>query len=534
MAGGENNEEPISLFYSYSHRDEAFRDELETHLSFLRRSKLIAGWHDRMIGAGDEWKRQIDSQLAAADVILLLVSADFIASDYCWGEEMAKALARHQLGEARVIPVILRPCRWQNTPLGSLQAVPKDGKPVSAWPNHDEAFDQIATAIERTIAEVRRQRQREAERLRRQTEEERKRAEACRAAEEKQREAERLRQQQAARSAAEVGAAGARQAGGEDEGGRRQRLRVSAAIGLVALAVGGAVFALSERQPKRPVVVAPKEEEKAQAAAPAPSPVAKAQPLKPLDSFADCPDCPQMVVIPAGSFMMGSPDSEAGRDSDEGPQQKVTIRPFAIGKDEVTFDQWDACVATGGCSGYKPADNDWGRGRQPVINVSWQDAQAYVSWLAQQTGKPYRLPSEAEWEYTARAGTTTPFALPAPKGSIDIAGNGLANCNGCGSQWDNKRTAPIGSFPTNAWGLYDMHGNVWEWVEDIYHNNYQGAPADGSAWTDGEGKKSSRDRVNRGGSWVSIPGGLRSANRDGNGPGYRSYSLGFRVARTLD
>jgi TIR domain len=130
MAGGEHQEKRISLFYSYSHRDEVLRGELEAHLSFLRRSKLIAEWHDRMIGAGEEWKGQIDRQLAEADIILLLVSADFIASDYCWGEEMTKALARHQLGEARVIPVILRSCRWQKTPLGSLQAVPRDGKPV--------------------------------------------------------------------------------------------------------------------------------------------------------------------------------------------------------------------------------------------------------------------------------------------------------------------------------------------------------------------------------------------------------------------
>ena len=193
MADGAHQEKPISLFYSYSHRDEAFRGELEAHLSFLRRSKLIAEWHDRMIGAGDEWKGQIDRQLAAADIILLLVSADFIASDYCWGEEMTKALARHQLGEARVIPVILRPCRWQRTPLGSLQAVPKDGKPVSEWPNHDAAFDEIAAAIERTIADLQQQRRRAGEQAQQQTQEARKRAEAKarQAAEEQQRDARR-------------------------------------------------------------------------------------------------------------------------------------------------------------------------------------------------------------------------------------------------------------------------------------------------------------------------------------------------------
>lgn len=203
MAGGAHQEKPISLFYSYSHRDEALRSELEAHLSFLRRSKLIAEWHDRMIGAGDEWKGQIDRQLAAADIILLLVSADFIASDYCWGEEMTKALARHQLGEARVIPVILRPCRWQRTPLGSLQAVPKDGKPVSEWPNHDAAFDEIAVAIERTIADLQQQRRRAGEQAQQQVEEARKRAEAKahQAIEEQQREAQQREQGEARRAA---------------------------------------------------------------------------------------------------------------------------------------------------------------------------------------------------------------------------------------------------------------------------------------------------------------------------------------------
>jgi TIR domain/NB-ARC domain len=154
MVGGSHQEKRISLFYSYSHRDEVLRDKLDTHLAFLRRSERITEWHDRKIGAGNDWRGQIDRRLAEADIILLLVSADFIASDYCWGEEMTKALERHQLGEARVIPVILRPCQWQKTPLRSLQAVPKDGKPISEWPSHDAALDDIAAAVEGTIADL--------------------------------------------------------------------------------------------------------------------------------------------------------------------------------------------------------------------------------------------------------------------------------------------------------------------------------------------------------------------------------------------
>jgi hypothetical protein len=180
---------PVSLFYSYSHRDEEFRSALETHLSVLRRSRLIAEWHDRMIGAGGDWKGEIDRNLASADIVLLLVSADFIASDYCWGEEMTKALQRHERGEARVIPVILRPCRWRSTPLAKLQAVPGDGKPVTDWLSRDTAFDDVAAAIERIIEDQQQERLRAAEEANRQAEEERLRAEAkaAREAEEQRR-----------------------------------------------------------------------------------------------------------------------------------------------------------------------------------------------------------------------------------------------------------------------------------------------------------------------------------------------------------
>src|SRR5205823_12154354 len=134
----------------------------------------------------------------------------------------------------------------------------------------------------------------------------------------------------------------------------------------------------------------------------------------------------------------------------------------------------------GGCDGYKPSDYGWGRGRRPVINVSWDDAKAYAAWLANRTGKAYRLLSEAEWEYAARAGTTTVYFWG------DAIGNNNANCDGCGSQWDKRQTAPVGSFKSNAFGLYDMAGNVWQWVQDCYHADYQGAPTAGSEWTSGD------------------------------------------------
>src|SRR5262249_13181849 len=158
------------------------------------------------------------------------------------------------------------------------------------------------------------------------------------------------------------------------------------------------------------------------------------------------------------------------------------------------FDQWDACVAHGGCA-HKPSDQGWGRGMQPVINVNWEDAQQFVQWLSQQTGKPYRLPSEAEWEYAARAGSLTAYPWGA---EIKNDSKSMANCNFCGSQWDHRQTAPVGSFPTNKFGLHDMNGNVWELVEDCYHDNYRGAPGNGEAWS----KSCNRTaRVSRGGNW---------------------------------
>ena len=213
--------------------------------------------------------------------------------------------------------------------------------------------------------------------------------------------------------------------------------------------------------------------------------------LRPRDGFRECKDCPEMIVVPAGRFTMGSPESEG--DESEHPQHTVTIAtPFAVAKFELSFDEWDACAAHGDCAQHV-SDSGWGRGRRPAINVSWNDAQTYVKWLSRITGKPYRLLSEAEYEYAARAGAETKY----PWGDeIKLDGKAMANCDGCGSQWDGKKTAPVGSFAPNGFGLYDMVGNVWEWTEDCWNDNYEGAPADGSARTSGDCIR----RVVRGGS----------------------------------
>ena len=235
--------------------------------------------------------------------------------------------------------------------------------------------------------------------------------------------------------------------------------------------------------------------------------------------FRDCDACPEMVVIPAGSFLMGSPESEEGRADDEGPQHRVTIgEAFAAGVYEVTFEEWGACVADGGCGGYRPKDYGWGRGRRPVINVSWEDAQAYVRWLSRKTGKEYRLLSEAEWEYAARAGSRTQHSFGDEITSRD------ANYGG-----NIGKTRPVGGYRANGYGLHDMHGNVWEWVRDCWNGSYAGAPNNGEAWERGDCSR----RVLRGGSWGSYSWNLRSANRLGIHSEFRLDSNGFRVARTL-
>jgi formylglycine-generating enzyme required for sulfatase activity len=241
---------------------------------------------------------------------------------------------------------------------------------------------------------------------------------------------------------------------------------------------------------------------------------------QPGNSFRDCPLCPELVVVPAGSFMMGS---NKGR-PDETPVHKVTIaKPFAVCKFEVTFAEWDACVAAGGCQ-HKPEDEGSGRGKRPVVNVRWDDiTKQYLPWLSRKTGKTYRLLSEAEWEYAARAGTTTVYSWG------DDVGKGNANCSGCSSQWDGTKTAPVGSFKANSFGLHDMHGNVSEWVQDCYADNYKDAPADGSA----RDQKDCKARVVRGGSWLIGFGAMRAAYHYSFRPSSLNGDGGFRVARVL-
>lgn len=268
--------------------------------------------------------------------------------------------------------------------------------------------------------------------------------------------------------------------------------------------------------------------------------------------FQECPECPQMVGIPAGRFLMGSAPGETGRFDTEGPQHAVTVKAFALAKTDVSTEDFLAFLRD---TNYQPAPcnamlhTEWhvtGRGlayspeyteprRWPAVCLNWQAANAYIAWLntkaraAHPTIKnatgPYRLPSEAEWEYAARGGTTT-----ARWWGAEIGANN-ANCNGCGSEWDNKLLSPVDAFKPNPFGLYGMLGNAWQWTQDCWHPSYLGAPADQHPWmTGGDCNR----HVLRGGSWDNLPQFIRAAARSPGGDGDDYSSLaGFRVARDL-
>ncbi|WP_455208868.1 formylglycine-generating enzyme family protein [Kaarinaea lacus] len=265
--------------------------------------------------------------------------------------------------------------------------------------------------------------------------------------------------------------------------------------------------------------------------------------FQPLEQFQDPLSIggmgPKMVVIPAGEFMMGAPPGEPMSFDAERPVHKVTIRkPFAISQYEITFAEYDRFVVD---TGYRsPSDKGWGteywgRNNMPVFDVTWQDAQRYVEWLSEQTGERYRLPSEAEWEYAARAGTTTAFSAG------DCINTDQANFHGRYEFGDcplpdayRGKATPVGSFKPNTWGLYDVHGNMFEWTGDCWHPSYDGAPDNGTAWMNEGDDVNCERRVLRGGSWSGRPVDIRSANRSHNDADFRSIFIGFRVVRKLN
>jgi formylglycine-generating enzyme required for sulfatase activity len=246
--------------------------------------------------------------------------------------------------------------------------------------------------------------------------------------------------------------------------------------------------------------------------------------LRPMDQFKECESCPEMIVVPAGQFIMGAHENEPGSTPDERPQHQISFtQSFSAGRYAVTFDEWDACVAAMGCS-YRPPDQNWGRAKQPVINILWDEAKEYVAWLSRKTGRPYRLLSEAEREYITRAGTSSAFwwgddFKPLQANSAHPADH---------SQPTFARTVPVNSFAPNPWGFFQVHGNVYDWVEDCGNDSYKNAPSDGSAWMEGN----CNVHMLRGGAFSRRPETLRSAARLWSGGTNRMVYMSVRVART--
>ncbi len=290
-----------------------------------------------------------------------------------------------------------------------------------------------------------------------------------------------------------------------------------------------AAKAAPERVPAPAPRAAPERVRPAQAAKAVPESVQPADPVPPapkkpstdtvgIGEVKDCPTCPLLITLPRGSFTMGSNSD----DPSEKPAHQVSIgEPFAIGKHEVTAEQWNACVAATACP--RVASIASVPNNTPAFDISWDDAQLYVQWLSKVSGKPYRLPTEAEWEYAARGGTTTRYWW----GEQMRPGN--ANCKGCGDPWQQEMPAKVGSFAANSYGLHDVNGSVWEWVGDCWHNSYRGAPTDGRAWNE----PNCLVRVIRGGSWRDGSGYMLSSTRFKYGASVRVSQNGFRVARDL-
>lgn len=298
----------------------------------------------------------------------------------------------------------------------------------------------------------------------------------------------------------------------------RNWYRIATAKGVSGFIYGELIQKPSSSPAPKRAAPEPKKQIAATRPVPAPSAPSPATVLGQLAAFKDCPECPQMVALPAGSFVMGDKQG----DGTERPAHSVSIaRPFAIGKYEVTVGQWNECVKVGACE-YTPekAGND---PDMPVRDLSWADAQQYVAWLSEQTGETYRLPTEAEWEYAARGGTRTRYWW----GDGFVAGK--VHCKNCGGQWDRKTPSRVGSSESNPFGLYDMNGGVWEWVSDCWHKNYRGAPKDGSTWD----MKNCRSRVLRGGSWRNDSSYMHSASRFKYDADVRYLVNGFRVAKTI-
>jgi formylglycine-generating enzyme required for sulfatase activity len=455
----------IEIFFSYARKDELLRDELAKHLKPLLQEGIITAWHDREIPPGAEWQNEIDRHLESAQIILLLISADFLASDYCYSFELRRALERHESNEACVIPVILRSCDWQNTRFGKLQVLPTDGKAIKGWSDLDDAFTDVVRGLRRSIAL------------------------------------------------------------------------------LTPVAVNTSTSTIPKSQVITPVqpVTKPQEPNK-----PALKPfdfetmrldergqIIKRSPITVNRFMEDLGQGVQlaMVEIPAGKFFMGAPPSETlgnlkydfGYTLDfERPQHLVTVPRLYLGQALITQAQWQALMGKNP-SHFKGDDN------LPVECVSWLDSIEFCQKLSDKTGRTYRLPSEAEWEYACRAGSDKPFAFGETITSEVVNYDDNYPYEKAHKGKYLEKTTPAGEFPANSFGLYDMHGNLWEWCLDEWLNNYNNVTTDSNARGDINSRDSDKYHVIRGGSWFNYATNCRSAMRLFSTASFSSRNVGLRV-----
>jgi formylglycine-generating enzyme required for sulfatase activity len=446
------------MFISYSQKDRYWLEKLRTMLAPLSRQGIKVWAADKDIAPGQQWKEEIAKALASAKVAVLLVSPDFLASDFIGKHELPPLLKAAEDEGLTIIWVPVRACFYELTVIADYQAVHDPETPLAIL---SEAHQEVVlTKIVKTIAHAIR----------------------------------------------------------------------------------------ATPSPKKPVVSKPTP---TVVQPPLKAPVPSLPPIQTIhgwsservqalqqqtvqalslavefrDTLESGDQGPTMVVIPGGRFLMGSPEDEPERQDDE-RQHEVAVAPFALGKYAVTFEEYDRFADT--TRREKPSDRGWGRGRRPVINITWFDAVAYVEWLSWQTGQTYRLPTEAEWEYACRAGTTSPFSFgdTISTGHANYDGNYIYGNGGKGVYIE--KTVEVDLFPANAWGLHNMHGNVWEWTCSEYDVGYSGTEL--RCVSD---PNSVARRVVRGGSWFNLPRHLRAADRGRGAPADRYLGVGFRLAKTL-
>ncbi len=490
---------PLKTFIIYSRHDAKYKDELLNHLDAFVRKDLIRRWVDSDLLPGEEWEKRIEAELEAAHLVLILVSADALNSDFIQKKELKTAIEKKQQGAARVIPILVRDCLWElEDELAALQMLPKDDKgriwAVENWSSRSSAWANTGRELLKLIQEIR---------------------EALAQENAKQERAQREEEEKAAQIASAEKAEKLRHRKDEQAWDKLQKEIVTATdfedkIDLLQVYLEETQYQNHREEAENLLhdLMGQKEahdkfeERKRKKAA--------AQPQNG-QTRRDLPQAPEMVFVEGGTFQMGSNEYDT-----EKPIHTVTLKPFWIGKYPVTFEEYDAyCEVTGAV---KPTDKGWGRGRRPVINVNWDDAQQYARWLSEKTGHIYRLPSEAEWEYAARGGNQS-------RGYIYSGSNDLNEVGWCKDNADNQ-THSVGEKTPNELGLYDMSGNVLEWCADDWHNNYQGAPADDQAWVD---TPQGAFRVLRGGRFDNDPQYCRAAYRGNIHRGARLLFIGFRL-----